>query len=247
VENALLVGLSRQMALTRELDVIANNIANTGTNGFKARSSRFNEFIMPVASAEAFLRPDRPVSYVVDKGTPLDLSQGAVQRTGNPLDVALRDDNYLVVQSPNGERYTRAGSLQVNQRGELVTQTGMRVLGDGGPITFGPGEADAKIAADGTVSSDQGLRGKMRIVRFANPQALVNDGANLFSSPAPALPAGPQARLETGAIESSNVKAVVELTRLMEVQRSYQSLANIMSKSDELRSRAISRLADQQA
>ena len=140
MENALLVGLSRQMALTRELDVIANNIANTGTNGFKARSSRFNEFIMPVASAEAFLRPDRPVSYVVDKGTPLDLSQGPVQRTGNPLDVALRDDNYLVVQSPNGERYTRAGSLQVNQRGELVTQSGMRVLGEGGRPGGVPGE-----------------------------------------------------------------------------------------------------------
>lgn len=247
MENALLVGLSRQMALTRELDVIANNIANTSTNGFKARSSRFNEFIMPVASAEAFLRPDRPVSYVIDKGTPIDLSQGSTERTGNPLDVALRGDNYLVVQSPNGERYTRAGSLQINQRGELVTQTGMRVLGDGGPIVFGPGESDAKIAADGTVSSDQGIRGKLRQVRFANPQSLVSDGNNLFSSTAPALPAGPQARLETGAIEASNVKAVVELTRLMEVQRSYQSLANIMSKSDELRSRAISRLADQQA
>ena len=141
-----------------------------------------------------------------------------------------------------------AGSLQINQRGELVTQTGMRVLGDGGPIVFGPGESDAKIAADGTVSSDQGIRGKLRQVRFANPQSAGERRQQpVLLDRQPALPAGPQARLKRAPLERSNVKAVVELTRLMEVQRSYQSLANIMSKSDELRSRAISRLADQQA
>ena len=247
MENALLVGLSRQMALARELDVIANNMANTNTNGFKTRSARFNEFIMPKASADSFQPADRPLSFVIDKGTPIDLSQGTVERTGNPLDVAMRGDNYLVVQSPNGERYTRAGSLAINAQGQLVTQTGLPVLGDGGPIQFGPGESDAKIAADGTVSSDQGTRGKLRQVRFDNPRALSSDGNNLFSSAAPAQPAGPLARLEPGAIETSNVKAVIEMTRLMEVQRSYQSMANMMTKSDELRSRAISRLADQQA
>ncbi len=247
VENALLVGLSRQMALARELDVIANNVANTGTNGFKARSARFNEFIMPIASAEAFQTRDRPLSFVIDKGTPIDLTQGAVERTGNPLDVALRGDNYLVVQTPGGERYTRAGSLAVNAQGQLVTQTGLPVLGEGGPIQFGPGETDAKIAADGSVSSDQGVRGKLRQVRFDNPRSLVSDGNNLFSSTAAAQPAGPQARVEPGAIESSNVKAVLEMTRLMEVQRSYQSMTSMMAKADELRAKAITRLADQQA
>lgn len=247
MENALLVGLSRQMALARELDVIANNMANVGTNGFKSRSARFNEFIMPVASAESFRPLDRPMSYVIDKGTPIDLSHGALERTGNPLDVALRGDNYLVVQTPGGERYTRAGSLAINAQGQLVTQAGLTVLGEGGPIQFGESETDAKIAADGTVSSDQGNRGKLRQVRFDNPRALASDGTNLFSSTQAPQPAGPQAQLEIGAIEGSNVKAVIEMTRLMEVQRSYQSMANIMSKSDELRSRAISRLADQQA
>ena len=247
MENSLLVGLSRQVALARELDVIANNMANVGTNGFKARSSRFNEFIMPVASAEAFRPADRPLSYVIDKGTPIDLSQGAIERTGNPLDVALRADNYLVVQTAGGERYTRAGSLAINAQGQLVTQTGQPVLGDGGPIVFGAGESDAKIATDGTVSSDQGLRGKLRQVRFDNPRALVSDGNNLFSTTQAAQPAGPQAQLETGAIESSNVKAVVEMTRLIEVQRSYQSVANMMTRTDELRAKAITRLADQQA
>lgn len=247
MENALLVGLSRQMALARELDVIANNMANVGTNGFKARTARFNEFVMPVASAESFKPGDRPLSYVIDKGTPIDFTQGAIEMTGNPLDVALRGDNHLVVQTPNGERYTRAGSLTVNTQGQLVTQTGHPVMGEGGPITFGASEFDLRIAADGTVSSDQGVRGRLRQVRFANPAALVNDGTNLFSSPVPPQPAGPQARLETGAVERSNVKAVVEMTRLMEVQRAYQTIAQMMTRSDELRSKAITRLADQQA
>lgn len=247
MENALLVGLSRQMALARELDVIANNMANVGTNGFKARTARFNEFVMPVASAESFKPADRPLSYVIDKGTPIDFSQGAVEMTGNPLDVALRGDNHLVVQTANGERYTRAGSLTINTQGQLVTQTGHPVMGEGGPITFGANEFDLRIAADGTVSSDQGVRGRLRQVRFANPAALVSDGNNLFSSTAAPQPAGPQARLEPGAVERSNVKAVVEMTRLMEVQRAYQSMAQMMTKSDELRSKAITRLADQQA
>lgn len=247
MENALLIGLSRQVALARELDVIANNMANVGTNGFKARSARFNEFISPRAKADAFQPLDRPLSYVIDKGTPLDLSQGVIERTGNPLDVALKDDNYLVVQTPNGERYTRAGSLTIDRQGRLVTQSGQPVMGDAGPIAFGQAEYDMRIAPDGTVTSDQGVRGRLRQVRFANPAALANDGANLFSSTTPAQPAGPQARLEPGAVERSNVKAVIELTRLMEVQRNYQSVANMITKADELRSKAISRLADQQA
>ena len=247
MENALLIGLSRQVALARELDVIANNMANVGTNGFKARSARFNEFISPRAKADAFQPLDRPLSYVIDKGTPLDLSQGVVERTGNPLDVALKDDNYLVVQTPNGERYTRAGSLTIDRQGRLVTQSGQPVMGEAGPIAFGQAEYDMRIAPDGTVTSDQGVRGRLRQVRFADPRALANDGANLFSSAAPAQPAGPQARLEPGAVERSNVKAVIELTRLMEVQRNYQSVANMITKADELRSKAISRLADQQA
>ena len=247
MENALLVGLSRQMALARELDVIANNMANVGTNGFKTRSARFNEFVMPKASADSFKPADKPLSYVIDKGTPIDLSQGAVERTGNPLDVALRGDAFLVVQTPNGDRYTRAGSLDINAQGQLVTQSGQPVLGDGGPITFGTAESNPRIAADGTVSSDQGQKGRIRMVRFANPRALNSEGTNLFSSAAAPLPAGPEARIEPGAVEGSNVKAVMEMTRLMEVQRAYQGVANMMSKTDELRSKAITRLADQQA
>jgi flagellar basal-body rod protein FlgF len=244
MENALLIGLSRQVALGRELDVIANNVANVTTNGFKARSSRFREYLMPVASAETFPRADRRLSYVIDAGTPLDTTSGPVEHTGNPLDVAIKGDAFLAVQTPTGERYTRNGALEINPQGQLVTSDGYAVLGDNGPIAFTPQEGGFDIAPDGTVTSDQGQRGKLRLVRFDNPQVLRNEGANLFAAPTPGQPAGNTSRLEARAVERSNVKPVIEMSRLIEVNRSYANIAGMMQRMDELRRTAISRLAD---
>lgn len=244
MENALLVNLSRQMALGRELDVIANNVANVNTNGFKARASRFQEYMRTPASAEAFPRPDRRVSYVLDNGTALDTSSGAIERTGNPLDAAIKGDAFFAVQTPAGERYTRNGSFELDGRGQLVNSDGHVVLGDGGPITFSPNEYGFNIAADGTITTDQGQRGKLRLVRFADQQALKNEGANLFSSAAAAQPAGAAASVASGAVERSNVKPVLEMSRLMEVNRAYTQIAGIITRTDELRRSAIQRLAD---
>ncbi len=190
MQNALFVGVSAQAALARELDVIANNMANVSTTGFKARSARFQEYLMPVASADSFQRSDRRLSYVIDQGTPLDLTQGPVEPDGNPMHVALRGDAFLAVQTPQGVRYTRNGAFELNAQGNLVTSDGYAVQGDGGPITIGQQETGLSIAPDGTVSTNLGIRGRLRLVTFANPQALKSEGANLFSSDArPGRPA----------------------------------------------------------
>jgi flagellar basal-body rod protein FlgF len=246
MQNAILIGVSRQVALARELDVIANNVANVNTNGFKARQARFQEYLMPKASADAFPRSDRRLSYVVDNGTPLDTSAGAIERTGNPLDVAVSGDGFLAVQTPAGERYTRNGALQVDAQGRLVTSDGHPVLGDNGPISFSPQESGAAVAPDGTVSTTQGQRGKIRLVRFASPQSLENAGANLFSSTAPAQAAGNAVRLEPGAIERSNVKPVLEMSRLIDVNRTYTAVSGMVQRLDDLKRSAIQRLADVQ-
>ncbi len=244
MENALLIGLSRQVALGRELDVIANNMANVTTNGFKARSSRFREYLMPVASAETFPRPDRRLSYVIDAGTPLDTRSGAIEHTGNPLDVAIKGDAFLVVQTPAGERYTRNGAFEINRQGQLVTSDGHPVLGDNGPIAFTPQETGIEIAPDGTVTTNEGQRGRVRLVRFENPQLLRNEGTNLLSSPNRGQAAGATSRLEPRALERSNVRPVIEMSRLIEVNRSYSSVAGMVQRMDELRRTAISRLAE---
>lgn len=244
MENAVLIGLSRQMALGRELDVIANNVANVTTNGFKARSARFHEFLQSGASASTFRRSDRRVSYVVDAGTPLDPSPGAIERTGNPLDVAIKGDAFFTVQTPAGERFSRNGAFQLDAGGTLVSSDGNAVLGERGPISISPQETNLSIAADGTVSTNQGQRGKIRLVRFDNVQTLTNAGANLLSSTTPATPAGTTSRLEPGAIERSNVKPIVEMSRLVELNRAYTESTAMISRLDDMRRNAITRLAD---
>jgi flagellar basal-body rod protein FlgF len=244
VQNAQLIGLSSQMALGRELEVIANNMANVTTTGFKARATRFQEYLMPKASAETFQRPDRRLSYVIDSGTPLDLSQGPVEATGNPLNAAIRGEAFFAVQTPQGERYTRNGAFELNAQGQIVTSDGYPVLGEGGPIQIGQQETGLGLGPDGTVSTNQGTRGKLRLVTFANPQGLTNAGSNLYSSNTPAQPAGPQGRIEPGALERSNVRPVVAMSRMLEVNRTYQLVSDTVSRLDSLRGQAIQRLAD---
>ncbi len=248
MENALLVGLSRQVSLAAELDIVANNVANIETNGFKRRTTVFQEFLSPKARAESFHAKDRPVSFVWDKGSALQFTQGSVERTGNPLDVAIRSDALFVVRGAAGDRYTRNGSFELNSRGELVTSDGMAVQSDQGPVVFGRSDTDIRIAADGTVTTSQGPKGKLRLVRFDNPQVLRPEGRNLFSSATPPGAARPQdMRLEQGALERSNVRPVLEISRMIELNRSFQNVAMLMQKTDELRRTAINRLADQQS
>ncbi len=244
MENVLLITLSRQMALRRELDVIANNVANVQTNGFKRRMSDTTEFQMPVASDDTFKRgSDRRISFVVDRGTPLDTSSGQLEPTGNPMDVAINGDAYFVVQTPQGERYTRNGAMMLNSQGQMVNSDGHVIVGEQGPYQFGSEERDIRIASDGTVSSSTGTRGKLRLVSFQNQQLLENAGANLFTTTAPAQPAL-QARVQSGYVERSNVRPVVEISRMIEVTRQYQNIANLMSKTDETRRNAIQKLGE---
>ena len=124
MENTLLVGLSRQMVLARELDVVANNVANLNTTGYKADNSMFEQFMMPVARENRFNTSDRQMRFVNDRATWHDLRPGSIQKTGSPLDVAIDGAAFFAVQTAAGERYTRNGSFQINAQGQLVTSDG---------------------------------------------------------------------------------------------------------------------------
>ncbi len=170
MENALLIGLSRQMILERQLDVVANNIANVNTAGYKADQSLFEEYLNTGAHEDNFVGRDRRVCYVQDRGTFRDFSQGSFEQTKNPLDIAIDGNGLLVVQTPGGERYTRDGGLQINNTGQLVTASGDPVLGTSGPIVFQPTDHDINVSPDGTVTVLEGfsrtdsIRGKLRLV-----------------------------------------------------------------------------------
>lgn len=245
MENALLIGLSRQVALRRELDVVANNVANINTTGFKADSSVFEEYLMPVASHDHFQGRDRRLSYVQDRATWRDMGQGPVKQTNNPLDVAIDGNAFLVVQTPRGERYTRNGSFQINAQGQLVTSEGYPVLGDGGPVQFQTEDRDINIARDGTVSVPQGARGRLRLVSFADAQRLQKDSASTFAAPADMQPqAAEQVHVMQGSVEQSNVRPVVEMARMIEVSRQYTQLATLLQQHGDIRKSAIERLAE---
>ncbi len=252
MENTVLVGLSRQVALHRELDIVANNIANLNTTGFKADGALFEQYLMPVARDNTFSGADTRLNFVQDRASWLDLGQGAIQQTGNPLDVAIDGNGFLVVQTPRGERYTRNGALQINATGELVTSEGFQVLGESGPITFQTSDRDITINADGSIRVREGSsatadssRGKLRLMEFETPHQLQKDGASLFLASANMQPRpAAEARVVQGAVEKSNVQGVLEMTRLIEVSRAYSEVAAILQQQSELRRDSINRLAE---
>ena len=252
MDNTLLVGLSRQVALGRELEVVANNLANINTTGYKSDSSIFEQFLMPEASAGEFPAGSRQVDYVRDRATWHNFAPGPIQRTGGPLDVAIDGDAFLVVQTAGGPRYTRNGALQISPTGALVTNAGDPVLGVGGPIQFQNTDHDISIGEDGTITVREGAsatsdstRGQLQLAQFANPGALQKEGSSLFSAPAGVAPQpAPQTvRVVQGAIEQSNVSPVAEMARMIEITRTYEQIASLLQQENTERTTALDKLS----
>ncbi|MBI3699975.1 MAG: flagellar basal-body rod protein FlgF [Afipia sp.] len=252
MENTLLVALSRQMSLERQIDIISNNVANVNTTGFKADKSLFEEYLKSGAHEDNFSVRDRRVSFVQDHGTYHDLSSGPNELTKNPLDVAIDGKAFFAVQTSGGERYTRDGSFQINAQGQLVTTGGDVVQGANGPLVFQPTDRDINIAKDGTITVREGtttqtdsIRGKLRLVSFDAPQRLQKEGRNFFSAPAGVNPIpDPKSSVNQGYVEKSNVNAVTEMSRMIEVMRTYQNVSALMQQQSDLRKTAIQSLAD---
>ena len=241
MENAQLISLSRQDALRRQMDLIANNLANINTTGFKAEKLAFAEYVMPVASDNSFQTNDASLSYVTDYKSVTDLQTGAIQQTGGDLDVAIAGDGWFVIEGEDKDYYTRNGAFTLRPDGTLVTVDNRPVKGDGGPITIDLQGGPVAIARDGTISNEAGQIAKLQLVRFEDPAAVQKFGDSLFTAENP-LPAT-EARLQQGALERSNVKAVAEITEMISVSRAYQTITNLMKRQDELRVDAIDKLA----
>ena len=242
MDNAQLVAHSRLQTLQRQLDVLANNIANSGTTGFKSRGLQFSEYLQPNAKSDSFKGAARSISFVIDRGATLDFTDGAIQYTGNSTDIALRGSTLLAVKSPAGERYTRNGSLGTNAKGEIITSDGHVVLGAGGPIIADPADGPLEITSDGTVGNHSGPIGKLKIVDVMDPKQLANEGSNLYSTKSP-LTVSKSPLLSVGSIEKSNVQPVLAMSRLIEVTRAYSALATSMQRLDDTQKGALERLA----
>lgn len=245
MDNASYVALSRQLTLRRELDITANNMANMNTTGFKFEQLLVN----PELGAPAYNDPIRtPANFAYDQGVGRDFRQGTFQQTGASLDFAIDGEGaFFAVQTADGEAYTRDGAFTVNAEGLLMTQDGKPVLGDGGPITIDPKKGAPSVSEDGIISQDyQGQServGKLNIVRIANMSDLSKNGDSTYSLISNAAPVpATDARVRQGFLEASNVNPLVEVTKLISINRAYTSLAGIIQAQHELNKSAVERL-----
>ncbi len=217
------------------LDSVTNNIANIQTSGYKA------EHLYYVNKGSASAGAQEPQ---FDPVLVVDYSQGALQVTGNPLDLAIEGDGFFVIQTKDGESYTRKGNFTINKQNEIVTQAGDYLLGESGKISLNG--QDVTLSSTGEVLVDGNRAGKLRIVTFDSPQALVRNGGGLFSDPGGAgvKPLGTP-DIKSGHLEISNVKVIKDMVEMINIQRSvelYQKSIQTISDQDKVATSRVGKL-----
>lgn len=229
MENPGYIALSKQMSMQRQMAVIANNLANMNTSGYKAERMVFREFITKPSETET-------LSFVQDFGLARDLTDGTPTMTGNPLDLAISGPAYFSLDTENGERYTRHGRFQLNEVGQLVTGRGDIVLSNNGaPITIPPGSGSLTISADGTITGANGPLGRVGLVEFENERNLKRSENNLYEANGENPQVAAESSMTQANLESSNVKPILEMTRMIDVHRSYRATQNfIKSEHDKI-------------
>jgi flagellar basal-body rod protein FlgF len=240
MKNPTYIGLSLQVALQRKMDVIANNMANMNTAGFKAQRVMFQSYMMP---KNGTVTATDQMTMVSDYGTYRDTRPGAIQVTNNPLDIALSGEGYISVQGPSGTLYSRGGSMAISNDGTLVDQGGHPLLDESGsPIVVQQDDKEINISQDGVVSARRGEIGKRGVFKFDRQNCLKPIGSGLYQTSEPAL-ADPDTQVKQGALEGANVEPVSEMTQMIDVQRSYETIAKLMQTQGDQEKDMISKLS----
>jgi len=242
MENTQLIALSRQTTLRRELTSVANNIANMNTHAYKRESMMFEDFLMRSKGGDQIMGDK--LMFVRDVAQYRDLSEGTIEDTGNPLDLAIHGEGYFVVETPQGERYTRNGHFQLNDEGVVVNTDGHAVLTeDGDKIETALTDTRIEISKTGQIYTDAGAIGKLAVVEFDNPQFMQKVSNTLFSSKTQGTQVE-QPHVLQGKLEGSNVQPIIEMTRMIDIHRSYEKAKNLVSKEDERIKKALQLITD---
>lgn len=232
--SAVYVSMSKQMVLRKQMDAIAQNLANITTPAFKNERVTFKEYLLP--------GPDgNPISYVTEDKVQRDMTPGNNSHTGNSLDVAIQGQGWFVVETEEGDDlYTRRGHLSLDEDRQLVTQSGDPILDDAGnAIKLGDEDAVITIGSDGSVSAESGPLGRLQVVTFENEANFYKVSSGLFRTAETPTELDPdETRVQQGVLETSNVNPILEMTRMIDVLRSYQSTQKLTQTDHDLQRRA---------
>lgn len=227
MENATYTALTRQSGLMNQMRVVANNIANVSTTGYRTEEVIFSEHV------QALGRKDDSLSMATATARNTLSLQGAMAQTGGAFDLAIEGDGFFLIETPEGERLTRAGSFTPNENGDLVTPEGYRVLDAGGAPVFVPqGAGPVGIAPDGTLSAGGQPVGQVGLVVPSDPLGMVRENGVRFRADGGFEPAL-EGQMMQGFLEESNVDPVMEIARMIEVQRAYELGQSFIDKEDE--------------
>jgi flagellar basal-body rod protein FlgF len=217
--------LTRQSGLMREMEVVADNIANSSTTGFRREGVVFSEYIVR-------LEGEPSLSMATASARNIDLSQAGVSQTGGTYDFAIQGEGFFLIQTPQGERLTRAGAFTPSASGELVTPDGYSLLDAGGtPIAVPPGARAVALAQDGTISADGVAVAKVGLWRPTDPLNLIHVAGTMFAADAGVEPAEGGIMLQ-GMLEDSNVDPITEVARMITVQRAYELGQTFLDRED---------------
>jgi len=242
MQNTSYIALSRQAALWRQLDTVSNNLANANTPAYKSEQMMFREFLVPTRSTDRAM--GNKLSFVQDVAAVRDTREGTLVKTENPLDLALQGDGYFQIETEGGMRYGRNGHFRLDQTGMLVNSDGFAVMDDREqPIIFAPNETKIEVAADGTVSTENGRVTKIKVVKFANDQELHQVGNSLYETTQTPEAVERPAVLQ-GMMEESNVQPVLELTRMTQLLRQYEGVQRLIDNEHDRQTKAIDALSN---
>lgn len=245
MENPTYLALSHQNALRRQMETVANNLANANTTGFRSERLLFASFLTskagnPGVGGDGATR----MAFVEGIGTYRDTRAGQAIKTDAPLDMMIHGSAYFVVDTPVGARYTRDGNFRLDANGTIVNAEGFALLDQNNqPIRLNPTETNVDVTKQGEIYAAGNRVGRIQLVSFPDEQALTRLGGGLYSSTVDAVPADPRAEVHQGMLEGSNVVSVNELTQMLDIVRRYESAQRILDTEHERASKAIERLA----
>lgn len=247
MDNTNYIALSRQMALWKQMDVISNNMANMNTSGYKGDEAVFTTYLAQTENPAKGM-VGNPLYFTEDYRTYKNFAEGMIEHTGNSLDVAIKGDAFFAVETADGEKYTRKGQFLLDSNGAIITKEGYTLLSENGtPFFIAPNEKEISISKSGEVSTENGSLGRIRLASFENKQDLQKVGDTLFENKEGNIVEynNGNYEIEQESIEKSNIEPISEMTKMINLQRSYEYVQQMIDTEHERLSNTITAFSQQ--